>query len=126
MHELGIVFHIIKAVQDAAKADGAPRVTAVTLELGEVSGVVPHELTSCWDWAVKREPGMETARLVIETIPAVTRCQDCGANYPTVPQGRVCPRCGSESTCLVQGLEVNLKEIAVCEEEQEEAVDGEG
>ena len=114
MHELGIVFHIIKAVEETARENGAERVDSVTLELGEVSGVIPHELTSCWEWAVKQHPGMEHARLIIEIIPAVTYCEACGRNYPTIPQGKICPHCGGERTYLIQGNETTLKEIEIC------------
>lgn len=54
------------------------------------------------------------AELRIETIPAVTLCESCNRTYPTVPQGRICPLCGSEETVLLQGNEINLKEIEAC------------
>ena len=38
MHELGIVFHIIRSVEDVARENNLRRVSSVTLELGEVSG----------------------------------------------------------------------------------------
>ena len=95
MHELGIVFHVIKMVEKAAEENEARQVASVTLQLGEVSGAIPHELTSCWNWAVKKTERMREAELVIETIPAVTFCEDCGKTYPTVPQGKICPHCGS-------------------------------
>ena len=44
MHELGIVFHIIRTVEDACRDNAILRVSSVTLQLGEVSGVVPHYL----------------------------------------------------------------------------------
>ena len=100
MHELGIVFHVIKSVEKIGEENGLTNVTSVTLELGEVSGAIPHELESCWNWALK-----------IETIPAVTYCEGCGRDYPTVQFGRTCPHCGSEKTWLKQGSEINLKEI---------------
>lgn len=114
MHELGIVFHMIKTVERVAAANDLQKIASVTLELGEVSGVVPHELTSCWNWAVAQTNVMEGAELKIETIPAVTLCESCNHTYPTVPQGRVCPLCGSEQTVLVRGNEINLKEIEAC------------
>lgn len=114
MHELGIVFHMIKSVEHVAAENRLSRISSVTLELGEVSGVIPHELTSCWDWAAAKTQLMPGARLLIETIPAVTICEDCRETYATVPQGRVCPMCGSERTCLVRGNEINLKEIEAC------------
>ena len=54
MHELGIVFHVIKSVEMIGEENGLTNVASVTLELGEVSGAIPHELESCWNWAVKR------------------------------------------------------------------------
>ena len=40
MHELGIVFHIIRTVEDVARQNDVTRIRRVTLQLGEVSGVV--------------------------------------------------------------------------------------
>lgn len=114
MHELGIVFHMIKTVERIAEENVLTSVSSVTLELGEVSGVVPHELTSCWNWAVAQTEVLKGAELRIETIPAVTLCESCNRTYPTVSQGRVCPLCGSEETVLLQGNEINLKEIEAC------------
>ena len=114
MHELGIVFHMIKTVERIAEENALTSVSSVTLELGEVSGVVQHELTSCWNWAVAQTEVLKGAELKIETIPAVTLCESCNRTYPTVPQGRVCPLCGSEETVLVRGNEINLKEIEAC------------
>lgn len=114
MHELGIVFHMIKTVERIAEENVLTSVSSVTLELGEVSGVVPHELTSCWNWAVAQTEVLKGAELRIETIPAVTLCESCNRTYPTAPQGRICPLCGSEETVLLQGNEINLKEIEAC------------
>lgn len=111
MHELGIVFHVIKTIEQVGEEQHLQNVASVTLEVGQVSGVIPHELESCWDWAVKRTELMPTASLKIETIPAVTHCDGCGQEYATVPQGRVCPHCGSEHTWLLRGSEVTIKEI---------------
>ena len=38
MHELGIVFHIIRTVEDVARQNDVTRIRRVTLQLGEVSG----------------------------------------------------------------------------------------
>ena len=111
MHELGIVFHVIRAVENIGREQGLTDVASVTLELGQVSGVVPHELESCWKWAVARTELMPRAQLRIETVPAVTHCGGCGQDYPTVAHGRTCPHCGSEDTWLLRGSEISIKEI---------------
>jgi hydrogenase nickel incorporation protein HypA/HybF len=118
MHELGIVFHIIKTVERIGGENMLTTVSAVTMELGEVSGVVPEELTNCWNWAVKKTELMKEAKLLIEMIPAVTLCESCLKTYETVQYGRICPLCGSERTHLVQGDEINLKEIEACYTEE--------
>ncbi len=111
MHELGIVFHIIRSVEKVAVENGLEKVSAVVLELGEVSGVVPDYLADCWRWAAAKSELASGSELRIETLPAVTRCGGCGADYPTVAHGRTCPRCGSGDTWLLTGNEVNIKEI---------------
>lgn len=113
MHELGIVFYIIKDVKKVALENQVERVTQVTLSLGEVSSVIPDQLEDCWKWAVKKEPLMLDCQLKIEVIPAVTYCESCHSEYPTVQHGRTCPHCGSQKTCLLRGNEVEIKEISV-------------
>ena len=113
MHELGVVFYVIRDVKKVAEDNDVKRVDTVTLEIGEVSGVVHDLLTDCWNWAVKKEPVMSEAKLNIETIPAVTYCEDCGAEYETVKYAKICPHCGSEHTYLLRGNEFNIKEILV-------------
>ncbi len=114
MHELGMVFHIIKTVERVGSENMLTNVTAVTLELGEVSGVVTKELIDCWNWAVKKTELLKDTELIIDTIPAVTLCDSCKKTYETVQYGRKCPFCGSEQTQLVQGNEINMKNIEAC------------
>lgn len=111
MHELGIVFHIIKTVEEVARQNQVTRVTAVTLQLGEVSGVVESYLQDCWKWAAAKSDLLPGAALRVEEIPAVTLCEACGRQYPTVQYGRICPHCQSPETHLVQGSEMLIKEI---------------
>lgn len=111
MHELGIVFHIIKSVEQVAQDNDLEKISAVVLEIGEVSGVVPDYLTDCWKWAAAKTELVSGSELKIETLPAVTHCDGCGAKYPTVAHGKTCPYCQSKNTWLLTGNEVNIKEI---------------
>ena len=113
MHELGIVFHIIRGVEQVGRENRVHRVNAVTLQLGEVSGVVEHYLQDCWRWAADRSELLKGAQLRVETIPARTLCEGCGEIYPTVVHGKTCPACGSQQTHLLQGSEMLIKEIEV-------------
>ena len=95
MHELGTVMYIIRTVEDCCRENQLTKVASVTLQVGEVSGILPKYLTDCWDWAVKRTEFLTEAALRIEPIEAVTLCGDCGEEYSTVRYAKVCPRCGS-------------------------------
>lgn len=53
MHELGVVFHIIDSLEEVAKENDVTQIQSVTIEIGEVSTVIPHYLTDCWEWAIK-------------------------------------------------------------------------
>lgn len=112
MHELGVVFHIIDDLKEVSKENEIEKIHSVTLELGEVSGVVPDLLTDAWKWAAAREELMAGAELIIEKLPAVTYCEDCKNEYETVTYGKICPKCGSEHTYLLRGNEFIIKEIA--------------
>lgn len=118
MHELGIVFHIIESVEEVAAQNNIHRVSGVTLQLGEVSGIMHDYLSDCWRWACDKNDLMRGAELTIEEIPAITYCEGCGRQYPTVEHGRTCPHCGSGSTYLIQGDETMIKEIAVPDEDE--------
>ena len=104
MHELGVVFHVIKTVEEVAKENQLTEIEAVTLQLGEVSGVIESYLQNCWKWAVeKKSEILKESALVVETYPAVTFCEDCEKTYGTVEHGKICPYCGSERTYLSAG-----------------------
>ena len=118
MHELGVVFHIIKSVNKIAAENDVSRVAAVTIELGEVSSVIPYYLKDCWDWAVKKETVLKDAELIVEPIKAETFCEDCQKTYPTVEYGKICPFCGSDRTYLLKGNEFILKNIVAADGER--------
>ena len=91
MHELGVIFYVVRDVKKVAEENNVKKISAVTLEIGEVTGIIHDYLIDCWNWARKKEPVTEEAELKIEQIDAVTFCEDCGQEYPTVAHGRTCP-----------------------------------
>ena len=116
MHELGIVFHIAKMVENVAKENNVKRIAKVTLEIGEVSAVVNNYLEDCWNWNAKKTPLLKDSKLEIITIKAITYCEDCHGQYRTIDYGKTCPYCHSEHTYLLKGNEFNIKEIGIYED----------
>ena len=111
MHELGTIHYVIDTVEKLAVENELTRVASVTLEVGEVSGIIPRFLTDYWEYARKKTTYLQEAELKIETIKAVTYCQACGKTYPTVQYAKICPYCQSDNTFLVTGNEYVIKEI---------------
>ena len=112
MHELGVVFTIIDNLKGVAEENDVTHIESVTLQLGEVSGVVPELLIDAWKWAAAKHELTDGCEMLIETIPAVTYCEDCECEYETVAHGKTCPKCGSEHTYLLRGTEFMIKEIS--------------
>ena len=111
MHELGTVVYIIDTVDKLAVENHLTKIGSVTLEVGEVSGIIPSYLSDFWLYARKKSDFLKEAELKIETLPAVTFCQDCKQTYPTVKYAKECPHCHSTNTFLITGNEYNIKEI---------------
>ena len=111
MHELGIVKHVIRTLVEVAKENRVRRIGSVTLEVGEVSGVVLEQLVDCWNYFREKDPLVRDAVLYVEPIEAMTLCTACEQVYKTVPQGKTCPNCGSGETYLLRGNEFSIRQI---------------
>ena len=125
MHELGLVNYVVKEVSKIAEENNVSKISSVTLEFGEVSGIVSSYLYNYWDWYTKKFPMFEGSRLKTEEIPAVTWCDDCRITYSTVKYGKICPHCGSGKTWLLRGNEMMIKEIEVEDADMPEGTGGE-
>lgn len=118
MHELGIAFHVVKEIEDFADKNNLGNIAGVTLEIGEVSGVVPQYLLDVWPWACEhRSKHLKDSKLNIVELKAISYCEDCKETYDTVPQGKKCPRCGGGNTYLVEGNEIKIQSIQTKENE---------
>ena len=111
MHELGTIHYVIDTVEKLAVENQLTKIGSVTLEVGEVSGIITRFLSDYWEYAKKKTTYLQEAELKIETIQAVTYCQACGKTYPTVQYAKICPYCHSDNTFLVTGNEYVIKEI---------------
>jgi hydrogenase nickel incorporation protein HypA/HybF len=110
MHELGITRNIVAIVSEAAKG---LRVRRVTLEVGELSGVMSEAIAFCFD-VVTAGTALEGAKLEIQEIEGRARCESCGAEFATATPFALCP-CGSHRLTRLRGEELNVKSIELME-----------
>ncbi len=111
MHEMGIVLHLAKTLDETAEQEKLTKIGRVVLQVGEVSGIMTDLFTDAWNYFKGRHPVLSESELVLETIPAVTWCDNCKRTYETVKYGKECPHCGSAETWLLKGNECIIKEI---------------
>jgi hydrogenase nickel incorporation protein HypA/HybF len=106
MHELSITCSIVELVANTAKGR---KVHRVTVEIGQLSGVMPDSIT-LWFPEVAKGTEVEDASLDIREIAAIARCEACDAEFPTPSMLTPCP-CGSFRFTRLKGEELNLKSI---------------
>ena len=111
MHELGTVMYVIDTIEKLAAEQELSVVASITLEVGEVSGIIPEYLADFWLYARRNSALLKETELKFEVLKAVTYCQDCAKTYPTLEYGKECPYCHSANTFLVTGSEYNIREI---------------
>lgn len=106
MHELSITRNIVAIVSE--RAHGA-KVTKVTLEIGQLSAVVPDAIRFCFD-VVAKGTVLEGARLDVVEVPGRARCRDCGQSVDLHQVIARCP-CGSPNLDRLAGEELRIKQM---------------
>jgi hydrogenase nickel incorporation protein HypA/HybF len=107
MHELAICDAI--ATSASKHAHGRP-VTRVTVQIGHLRQVVPEALLFSWE-VVSGTGDLEGAELVLEQIPAVVLCHDCGEETTLDLPILSCGVCGGFEVKLLSGEELLVKSI---------------
>ena len=112
MHELGIMFNVVKSVEKIATENGATKIDTLVLQIGELSPVVPEYIVACFP-AASDGTMLQDTKLKIETIPGNGKCKDCGKVFNFIKSKTACPYCGGSEWELLSGKEFNIKEIMV-------------
>lgn len=112
MHELSIAMSIVEMAGEEAERHGG-QVSAVHLKLGVLSGVVKEALLSSYEMACEDTP-LAGSRLIVEEVPIVVFCSRCRARRSlTSAQLFCCPDCGTPSSEIVQGKELEVVALEI-------------
>ncbi|HTO79941.1 MAG TPA: hydrogenase maturation nickel metallochaperone HypA [Methylocystis sp.] len=110
MHEIALAQAAIELAEQAA---GGRRVRRVTIEVGELSGVLPEALSFCFDFAAQGTL-LDGAELDLQKISGVAHCEACGAEFDVSCEPAICA-CGATSLVYLRGRELNVKSIELAE-----------
>ncbi|MEQ1785791.1 MAG: hydrogenase maturation nickel metallochaperone HypA [Acidimicrobiales bacterium] len=112
MHELSLAQAIVEHVY--ARVGERP-VRRVEVRVGHLRQVVPDSLQFAWEMLTE-STSLAAAPLVVEHVPAVVRCRDCGADSTLEVPILACAACASLEVDLQSGRELDLAWIDVAEE----------
>ena len=101
---------ILDIAVEAARESGAERITALSVKVGELSGVVPDALTFAFE-VVAAETIASGSTFNVESVPAKCKCCVCGDERASA-WSTACPICGGKSI-ISQGYELLLSSIEV-------------
>lgn len=86
--------------------------TQVVLRVGHLRQVVPEAMDLAWA-ALTDGTDLDGADLVVEAVPAVVHCGDCGADTELEWPVLACGTCGGRRVDLVSGEELLVVSIDV-------------
>ena len=112
MHEMSLAEGVLQLIEDAAREQAFTQVTAVWLEIGQLSGVEPEAMQFCFD-AVTRDSVAQGARLEIIALPGTGWCMACAQTVPMTDVFGECPLCGGFQMQVTGGTEMRVKELEV-------------
>jgi hydrogenase nickel incorporation protein HypA/HybF len=106
MHELGITQNIVAIATEHA---GGAKVCRISLEIGQLTAIMPDAIAFCFDICAQGTP-LEGAKLEIIHRPGRGQCQVCGQEMPLSQPFGVCD-CGCTQLTIIQGEELTIKEL---------------
>lgn len=109
MHELSLTQNIVEMV--AQQAQGLP-VKKVTLEIGQLSAILPDSIRFCFDICC-RGTLLEGAILDIQEVEGIGRCRHCHHSFRLTEPFGICDRCGSVNLEIIQGQELKIQGMEV-------------
>ena len=114
MHEYSIVEGVLDSVIPAAEKAGADKLVCVRLRVGDMTEVVQESLDFMWGICCEqRGPMVEGCGLEVEYVYPRSACLKCGHEFEHDRFHLKCPECGSASTMLLSGRELEIASMDV-------------
>lgn len=113
MHELSLIQGIFDSVVPVARQNGATKITSVKIVVGEMTMVVPEAMEFAFGVLSEDDPLLDGARLEMEFVTPRSACLECENEFEHDRFHNRCPKCGSASTLLVAGRELEIASMEI-------------
>lgn len=119
MHELSIALRIVESLNEELADEDNLTISAVTIQVGALTGLVPEALQFSWDMATENSK-LQGSKLSIEWVDAAGFCPECQAERTiTNLQSFRCPVCRSPIQQITGGNELEILTMEVQSDETE-------
>jgi hydrogenase nickel incorporation protein HypA/HybF len=112
MHEVSMMQNTLDIAIAQAKQNNATKVERLTMNIGELSGVISEALEFAFE-VLTQGTIAENAQLEIKTIPVVCYCQKCDRDFQPKADIFACPQCQQISSKVISGMELELVSVMV-------------
>lgn len=110
MHELTVIAHLVRSVEELSKEKKITRVHKLKLLVGELQALNGEALQLAFAAASKNTVA-EEAVLEIERVAAQLSCEDCLQTSACVDEQLQCALCGGVRVRVTQGKELILESV---------------
>jgi hydrogenase nickel incorporation protein HypA/HybF len=112
MHELTLAESIVSTVKKAIQDRDGAKVQLVRVKIGQLTEIVPDALQFGFESLIIDTP-LAGAKLEIEQVPIVGKCEQCGHEFTVEEFMFICPKCFSSNIQMIQGDELEISNIEV-------------
>ena len=112
MHEFSLAAEIVDIVKESAMKAGKEKVTAIDLEIGEISGVEEPALLTALE-SLTFNTLMESAEINTTHPKGLARCKECSNEFELNDLFTLCPNCNGFYKDILSGKEFNILSIEV-------------
>jgi hydrogenase nickel incorporation protein HypA/HybF len=109
---MSIAQSLIDIIKEEMSKNNARLLRAVSLQIGEMSAIVPEALSFSFDVIISGTD-LEGAELKMEIVPLTGYCHHCKLTFDIEDYTFVCPKCGDVDIDTLSGQDLSIVEIEV-------------
>ena len=113
MHEIGVLYEIVKTAERVAIENNASSVSFITIEVGELSGYLPIFFEQYFSIVTEDKELFKDCDLRIIQETGEGLCTDCNSLYNIMRHEGQCPKCGSRNKTVLSGQKLLIREIGI-------------
>ncbi len=112
MHEVGLMQSAIALAVEQTETQGLSTIHKISLNVGELSGVVPEALEFAFEFVSVGTPA-EGAQLTLKTVSTLCYCCHCRREFHPMSWIYKCPYCHRLSSDIREGKDLELVSLEI-------------